>query len=56
MRLLCIIIGCLFLLAADQKKIPARKIIDVHFHARQAIDYGQPPPPNPKTGKISLTA
>jgi hypothetical protein len=40
------------LLAADQKKIPARKIIDVHFHARQAIDYGQPPPPNPKTGKI----
>jgi hypothetical protein len=40
------------LLSASQKKIPQRKIIDVHFHARQFSDYGQTPPPNPKTGKI----
>ena len=40
------------MLAADQKKIPARKIIDAHFHARLFSDYGDPPPPNPVTGKI----
>ncbi len=28
-----------------------RKIIDVHFHARSAGDYGVPPPDNPMTGK-----
>ena len=52
MRILFILIGCLFLLSANQKKIPQRKIIDVHFHARQFNDYGQPPPSNPKTGKV----
>jgi uncharacterized protein len=52
MRIVFIIIGCLLLLSADQKKIPQRKIIDVHFHARQFSDYSQPPPPNPRTGKI----
>jgi len=52
MRVLCTIIGCVFLLAADQKKVPLRKIIDVHFHARQFNDYGETPPPNPVTGKI----
>ena len=51
MRILFIITGCLLLLSANQKKIPQRKIIDVHFHARQFSDYGQTPPPNPKTGK-----
>ena len=52
MRLLYIIIGCVFLLAADQKKYPPRKIIDVHFHAYQYRDHGDKPPPNPVTGKI----
>ena len=52
MRLLYIIIGCVFLLAADQKKYPPRKIIDVHFHAYQYRDAGDKPPPNPVTGKV----
>ena len=52
MRFLSIIIGCLLLLSLNQKKIPQRKIIDVHLHAQLAGDYGLPPPPNPKTGKI----
>ncbi|HMG88808.1 MAG TPA: amidohydrolase family protein [Chryseolinea sp.] len=52
MRILSIIIGCLLFLSPTQKKIPQRKIIDVHLHAQLASDYGQPPPPNPKTGKI----
>ena len=52
MQILSIIIGCLILLSANQKKIPQRKIIDVHFHAQLASDYGEPPPPNPRTGKI----
>lgn len=51
MRILITAIGCLFLLSADQKKIPQRKIIDVHFHARLASDYGETPRPNPVTGK-----
>ena len=38
--------------AADKKQTPPRKIIDVHFHARLYTDYPNPPPPNPKTGKI----
>ena len=49
---LCIIIGCVFLLAADQKEYSPRKIIDVHFHAYQYRDHGDKPPPNPVTGKI----
>jgi len=52
MRSLCIIIGCTFLLAADKKQAPPRKIIDVHFHARLLTDYPDPLPPNPATGKI----
>ncbi|HEV8287087.1 MAG TPA: amidohydrolase family protein [Chitinophagaceae bacterium] len=52
MRLLYTIIGCVFLLAANQKKNSPRKIIDVHFHARLLTDYPNPPPPNPVTGKI----
>jgi hypothetical protein len=52
MRSLCIIIGCTFLLAADKKQAPPRKIIDVHFHARLLTDYPNPLPPNPATGKI----
>ena len=52
MRLLYTIIACLFLLAADQKEDPPRKIIDVHFHARKFSDFANPPPPNPITGKI----
>src|SRR6188508_2748435 len=52
MRLLYLLIACLFLLAADQKKHPPRKIIDVHFHAHLSTDYGKIPPPNPMTGKI----
>ena len=49
---LCIIIGCVFLLAAYQKEYSPRKIIDVHFHAYQYRDHGDKPPPNPVTGKI----
>ena len=52
MRLLYTIIACLFLLAANQKENPPRKIIDVHFHAHLSTDYGKTPPPNPVTGKI----
>jgi len=52
MRLLYIIIGCVFLLAADQKKYAPRKIIDVHFHAFQYRNAGDKPPPNPVTGKV----
>jgi hypothetical protein len=52
MRLLYTISACLFLLAANQKKNPPRKIIDVHFHAHLSTDYGKIPPPNPVTGKI----
>ena len=52
MRLLYTIIGCIFLLAADQKKYPPRKIIDVHFHPYQYRDVGDKPPPNPVTGKV----
>ena len=52
MRMLFVTIGCLLLLSANTKQIPERKIIDVHFHARQFGDYGPTPPPNPKTGKI----
>ena len=52
MRILSIIIACLLLLSANQKKIQQRKIIDVHFHAHQSRDYGKTPPPNPVTGKI----
>ena len=52
MRLFYVIIGCVFLLAADQKKYPPRKIIDVHFHAFQYRDAGDKPPPNPVTGKL----
>lgn len=52
MRFLYTIISCLFLLAANQKENPPRKIIDVHFHAHLSTDYGKIPPPNPVTGKI----
>ena len=52
MRLFFIVIGCVFLVSADQKKTSPRKIIDVHFHARLYGDFGEPPPPNPRTGKI----
>jgi uncharacterized protein len=52
MRIVFFIIGCLLLLSANLKKISQRKIIDVHFHARQFGDYRQTPPPNPRTGKI----
>ena len=52
MRLLYTIIACVFLSAANQKKNPPRKIIDVHFHAHLSTDYGKIPPPNPVTGKI----
>ena len=52
MRILCLIIGCAFFLAAEKKQAPPRKIIDVHFHARLFTDYPNPPPPNPRTGKI----
>ena len=44
-------IVCLIFISASQK-IPQRKIIDVHFHAHRAGDYGHPPPANPRTGKI----
>jgi hypothetical protein len=52
MRLFYVVIGCAFLLAADKKQHPLRKIIDVHFHAQLFNDYGETPPSNPKTGKI----
>jgi predicted TIM-barrel fold metal-dependent hydrolase len=52
MRILFTIIGCLFLLSANQKKIPPRKIIDVHFHAYKFADLANPPTPNPITKKI----
>ena len=52
MRLLYAMIVCVFLLAANQKEDPPRKIIDVHFHAHHANHYGTPPPRNPVTGKI----
>jgi len=51
MRLLYLLIACLFLLSANQKKHPPRNIIDVHFHAHRATDYGKTPRPNPVTGK-----
>lgn len=40
------ILSIIFTSACSQN----RKIIDVHFHARSAGDYGTPPPPNPMTG------
>jgi uncharacterized protein len=52
MRILTLIVGCVFFLAADKKQPTPRKIIDVHFHARLLKDYSNPPPPNPRTGKI----
>jgi hypothetical protein len=52
MRLLYTMIVSVFLLAANPKKKPQRKIIDVHFHAHLSTDYGKTPPPNPITGKI----
>ena len=52
MRLLYAIFLCVSLSAANQSKIPTRKIIDVHFHARKFSDFANPPPPNPITGKI----
>ena len=52
MRLLYTILLCVILSAANQNKIPTRKIIDVHFHARKFSDFANPPPPNPITGKI----
>ena len=52
MWLLYTILGCLFLLAANQNKTLPRKIIDVHFHAWLYSDHGETPSPNPKTGKI----
>jgi predicted TIM-barrel fold metal-dependent hydrolase len=42
----------LFLSGVDQKRVPSRKIIDVHFHAWLANDYGGKSAPNPVTGKI----
>src|SRR5215207_9706748 len=50
MRVLYAIIGCIFL-TAGWKSVPPRKIIDVHFHAWLASDYGEIPAPNPVTGK-----
>jgi predicted TIM-barrel fold metal-dependent hydrolase len=52
MRILCIIIGGTFFLTANERQASPRKIIDVHFHARLLTDYPNPPPPNPRTGKI----
>jgi predicted TIM-barrel fold metal-dependent hydrolase len=52
MRIVNLIIGCAFFLAPDTKQTTVRKIIDVHFHARLLTDYPNPPPPNPRTGKI----
>ena len=52
MRIAFILISFIALLSAGQKKIPQRKIIVVHFHARSFDDYGRPPAPNPVTGKI----
>lgn len=52
MRILCIIIGGAIFLAADKSQAPPRKIIDVHFHARLVKDYPNPPPPNPRTGRM----
>ncbi len=45
---LALALTTLFCTAAYAQK---RKIIDVHFHARSAGDYGNPPPDNPATGK-----
>ncbi len=52
MRILFVFAAYVLLLAADKKHTPQRKIIDVHFHARLHTDYPNPPPPNPKTGKV----
>ena len=52
MRNFFVFIVCALLLAADKKQAPQRKIIDVHFHARVRSDYPNPPPPNPRTGKV----
>lgn len=52
MRFLYTFIGFAFLVSANAQTQPARKIIDVHFHARLFTDYGKTPPPNPITGKI----
>jgi hypothetical protein len=38
--------------SARAEKQQPRKLIDVHFHARSATDYGKTPPPNPVTGKV----
>lgn len=46
---LIILLGSIPGLAYSQQK--KRTIIDVHFHCRNYDDYGQPPAPNPATGK-----
>jgi uncharacterized protein len=40
-----------FFCCSAQTKIGTRKIIDVHLHARHFDSYGNPPYPNPVTGK-----
>lgn len=51
MRIFFSFIASLFFLSAFSQKKASRNIIDVHLHARLFNDYGDPPSPNPLTGK-----
>ena len=51
MRVPVALIFTFFSLSTYSQKEVVRKIIDVHFHARSFNDYGNPPFPNPITGK-----
>ena len=51
MRVLVALMFTLFSLFTYSQKEVVRRIIDVHFHARSFNDYGNPPFPNPVTGR-----
>ncbi len=46
-----LLVLAIILLSSFITNAQSRKIIDVHFHARSAGDYGPTPPNNPMTGK-----
>lgn len=46
-----LLFAALFFCCGAQTRNGARKIIDVHLHARHVDSYGNPPYPNPVTGK-----
>src|ERR1700742_2167185 len=52
MRILLFIVVALLPAFGYSQNNTARKIIDVHLHARSFDNYGNPPYPNPVTGSI----